>query len=47
MVFNDFLNLVLVCKDIEPRYGRARTRGFFSMLRIAPLTISPVEKIVS
>ena len=24
MFFNGFFNLVLVCKDIEPRYGRYR-----------------------
>ena len=34
MFFNDFFNLVLVCKDIEPRYGRTRTRGFFSTVKI-------------
>ena len=28
MSFNDFFKLDLVCKDIEPRYGRARTRYF-------------------
>ena len=31
MFFNDFFNLVLVCKDIEPRYVRTRTRGFLSI----------------
>ena len=37
-VFNDFFNLVLVCKDIKPRYGRTRTRGFFSTVRIVYFT---------
>ena len=32
MFFNDFFNLVLVCKDIEPRYGRTRARDFFSIV---------------
>ena len=31
-VFNDLFILVLVCKDIEPRFGR--TRGFFSTVKI-------------
>ena len=30
---NDFFSLVLVCKDFEPRYKKARTRGFFSTVR--------------
>ena len=30
MLFNEFFNFVLVCKDIEPRCGRTRTRDFFS-----------------
>ena len=34
MFFNNFLNLVLVCKDTEPRYGKTRTRGFFSTIRV-------------
>ena len=29
MFSKDFFNLVLFCKDIKPRYGRTRTRGFF------------------
>ena len=33
-VFNEFFDLVLVCKDTEPRYGRTRTRGFFSAVRV-------------
>ena len=40
MFMNDFFNLVLVCKVIEPSYGRTRTRGFFSILRVVPLTTS-------
>ena len=27
MFFNDFFNLVLVCKDMEPRYGRTRMKN--------------------
>ena len=38
MFFNDFFNLVLVCKDIELRYGRTRTNGIFSTVRIVALT---------
>ena len=38
MLFNDFFNLVLVCKDIEPRYGRTRTRGFSSTVRVVSFT---------
>ena len=34
----DFLNLVLVCKDVEPGYGRTRTGGFFSAVRVVSLT---------
>ena len=34
MFFSDFFNLVLVCEDIEPRYGRTRTRDFFSTVRV-------------
>ena len=34
MFFTDFFNLVLVCKDIEPRYGRTRTRGFWRVYLI-------------
>ena len=34
MFFNDFLNFFLVCKDIEPRCGRTRARGFFSTVRV-------------
>ena len=32
MFFNDFLNLVLFCKDIEPRYGRTRQEASFQLL---------------
>ena len=32
MCINDFFNLVLVCKDIEPRNAKIRTRDFFSTL---------------
>ena len=28
MFFNDFFNLVLVCKDTEQMYGRTKTGGF-------------------
>ena len=38
MFFNDFFNLVLVFKDIEPRFGRTWTRGFFSTVRVASFT---------
>ena len=38
MHFNDFFNLVLFCKDIEPKYGRTRTRGFFSTVRVVSFT---------
>ena len=31
---NDFFNLSLFDKDIEPRYGRTRTKGFFSTARV-------------
>ena len=34
MFSNDFINLDLVCKDIEPRYGKTRTRGFYSTSRV-------------
>ena len=37
-VFNDFLNLVVVFKDIEPGYGRIRTRDFFSTVRVVYFT---------
>ena len=37
-VFNDFFNLVLVCKDTEPRLGRTRTRSFFSTVRTVSFT---------
>ena len=40
MFCNDFLNLVLVCKDVEQRYGRTRTRGFFSTVRLFTFTSS-------
>ena len=33
-IFNDFFNLVLVCKDIELRYGRANIRGFLSTVTV-------------
>ena len=38
MFFNDFFNLVLVSKDIEPSNGRTRTRGFLSTVRVISLT---------
>ena len=34
MFFNEFFNVVLVFKGIEPRYGRTRKRGFFSATRV-------------
>ena len=37
-VFNDSFNLVLVCKDIEPRNGRTRTRGYFRTFTVVSLT---------
>ena len=39
MCFNDFFNLILLCKDIESRYGRTRARSFFSIVRVDSLTI--------
>ena len=38
MVFHDIFNLVQIYKDIEPRYGRTRTRGFFSVVRVVSFT---------
>ena len=38
MLVNDFLNLVLVYKNIEPRHGRNRTRDFFSTVRVVSFT---------
>ena len=38
MLLDDLFNLVLVCKDIEPRYGRTRTREFFSTVRSVSFT---------
>ena len=38
MFFNDFFNLILVCKDIEPRYGKTRAKGFFSSVRVVSFT---------
>ena len=38
MFFDGFLNLVLVCKDIELRYGRTRTREFFPTVRVVSFT---------
>ena len=38
MFFNKFLDLFLVCKDIEPRYGRSSTRGFYSTVRVVSVT---------
>ena len=38
MYFNDLLKLVLVYKDIEPRNGGTRTKGFFSTVRVVSLT---------
>ena len=37
MLFNNFFKLVLAFKDIEPRYGRTRTRDFFSIVRVVSL----------
>ena len=34
MFFTDLFNLVLVCKDIEPRYGKTRATVFFSAVRV-------------
>ena len=34
MFLNDFFNLVLVCKDIKPKHGRTKTRGFFSTVSV-------------
>ena len=42
--FTDFFNLVLVCKDIEPRYGRTRTRGFFSTVRVVYFQVYVIHK---
>ena len=36
--FNGILNLVLVCKDIEPRYGRTRARGLLSTVKVVSFT---------
>ena len=33
-----FLGLILACKDIELGYGKTRTRGFFSTVRVVSLT---------
>ena len=38
MFLDDLFNLVLVCKDIEPKYGRTRTREFFSTVRSVSFT---------
>ena len=38
-VCNEFLNLLLVCKDTEPRYRKTKARGFFSTVRAFPLTM--------
>ena len=32
MFLNDFFNLVLVCKDFEPRYGGTKIKGFFYVI---------------
>ena len=37
MMLNDFFNLILVYKDIEPRYVRTRTRGFLLIVRVVSL----------
>ena len=42
MFFNDFFNLVLVCKDIEPRYGRTWARSIFSTFRFWNFTLDEV-----
>ena len=39
MFSNDLFNFVLNCKYIEPRYGRTKKRGFFSIVRIVSFTI--------
>ena len=41
--FNAWCNLVLVCKDIIPKYGRTRSRRFFP----ARGTFSPIRWILS
>ena len=37
-VLDDFFNLVQVFKDITPRDGRTRTRGYFSAVKVSALT---------
>ena len=36
---SNILWLILVCKDIEPTYGRNRVGGFFPVLILIPLTM--------
>ena len=36
---SNILWVILVCKDIEPTYGRNRVGGFFPMLILIPLTM--------
>ena len=38
MFLNDFFNLVLICKDIERKYQRTRTIGFFPTVRVVSFT---------
>ena len=38
MIFKVLFYLVLVCKDIELRYGMTRTKDFFSTERAVSLT---------
>ena len=38
MFFNYFLDLVVVCKYIEPKYGRTRTRDLISTVRVVSFT---------
>ena len=40
MLFHIF-NLALVCKDSVLRYGRTRTRGFFSYVRVVCFNYRP------
>ena len=37
MFLNDLINVVIVCEDIGQRYGRTRTKGFISIVRVVPL----------
>ena len=46
MFFNNLLNLVLLCKDMELRYGRIRTGGFFSTVRVVSFTTLRLLSII-